>query len=1044
MIIFPAIFLGAACCVAVLTPLVGRLARAHGWVDHPGARKVHREPMPRVGGIAIYLAMLAGLVPAVAFVSLHQKLAPVHGPFLALAAAATFVFLVGLADDLQDISSKFKLITLLGATIGCWFAGIRIEVIELFGWSLRLGWFSFPVTLLWTVGITVGVNFLDGLDGLAAGICAVASAAIALVALGTGNVLMALVAFSLMGSLAGFLFFNFNPAKIFMGDCGSLFLGFVLATSAVACTSPGGVSHMMLPAAVLGVPIFDTVLTMVRRGVLQRRSLFSAERGHVHHRLIDMGLKHRDAVLVLYAVTLLTGLIGLFIHFSSHTVAEIVFGCALAATLLTVFGLAGSVKVNETIAAVRRNRLLGQEAKLDRRRFEEMQLRLKAAVDFNSWWHEVCSAAGLLGFARVELPLGCRDGKRRTLVWSSDVVETPLSRAGDVRADGWSGPSNWQPVGHGNGSFNGYASGNGHSNGNGNGNGNGKFHGNGNGDGNVHGNGNGNGNGNGHGNGHGHDPKLTLSGAGGSEQGVSGVAAGFHKDALCGDVPIRQRRAGQTLRASVAVRSDRSLESAGRRLALFVRLMGEHSVADIVEKPVARAPTGLSAGPGSNDEPLVFGEQANAQIMPVALPPNVRVAVLHDFLYCYGGAERVLEQILKVLPNADVYSLFDFLPEQHRGFLGGKTVRTSFIQKLPWARRKHRGYLPLMPLAIEQMDVSNYDVLVSSSYVAAKGAITRPDQLHVCYCHTPIRFAWDLQHQYLAESGLSRGIKSILARAVLHYIRNWDARSSNGVDAFVTNSNFVARRIQKFYRRKSMTIYPPVAVDKFSLQIEKEGFYLTASRLVPYKRVDLIAEAFSRMPHRRLIIVGEGPDFEKIKAKAGPNVKLVGHQPFERLRQYMQMASAFVFAAEEDFGIVPVEAQACGTPVIAYGRGGVTESVISGETGLFFNEQTVDSLVAAVEQFEIDRDAGRWDAARIRRHAERFSTERFREQFAALITHEWEAFRDTRLRQVAGVVGVRERNARRMARRERRLNRAKPETSGKPVLDQGAEPITAA
>jgi UDP-N-acetylmuramyl pentapeptide phosphotransferase/UDP-N-acetylglucosamine-1-phosphate transferase/glycosyltransferase involved in cell wall biosynthesis len=973
------LFLGAACAVAALTPLVGRLARAHGWVDHPGVRKVHRVPTPRVGGIAIYLAMLVGL--SAAFFGLHQQLAAYHRQFFALAAAATFVFLVGLADDLKDISSKFKLITLLGATIGCYFAGIKIEVIELFGWHVDLGWFSFPVTLLWTVGITVGVNFTDGLDGLAGGICAAAAAALAVIALDTGNAMMALVAFALLGSLVGFLFFNFNPAKIFMGDCGSLFLGFVLASGSVACASPNGAVHLILPAAVLGVPIFDTALTMVRRGVLQRRSLFSAERGHVHHRLMDMGIKHRDAVLVLYAVTLVSGTIGLLIHIATLPLTQVILGCALLAMLLTVFGLAGSVKLSETIAAVRRNRVLGQEAKIDRRRFEEMQLRLKAAADFNSWWHEVCSAASLLNFARVELPVACRDGKRRALVWARDGAEAPLARPDETETEKWSGPASWHVQGNGGPSGNGYENGNGHSNGNGHG----------------HGQFQAKENGSGHGNenGNGHAPKLVLADTTDeSPQGTSSVAPRVFNDALCGDVPIRQRRAGQPLRASVAVRCDRSLESAGRRLALFVRLMGEHSVADIVEKPTARVPTGLLADRSTTDEPLVFGEHANgAAVIPAALPPNVRVAVLHDFLYCYGGAERVLEQILKVLPNADVYSLFDFLPEQHRGFLGGKTVRTSFIQKLPWARRKHRSYLPLMPLAIEQMDVSNYDVLVSSSYVAAKGAITRPDQLHVCYCHTPVRFAWDLQHQYLSESGLNRGIKSILARAVLHYIRNWDARSSNGVDAFVTNSNFVARRIQKFYRRKSMTIYPPVAVDKFSLQVEKEDFYLTASRLVPYKRVDLIAEAFSQMPHRRLIIVGEGPDFEKIKAKAGPNVKLVGHQPFERLRQYMQMASAFVFAAEEDFGIVPVEAQACGTPVIAYGRGGVTESVISGKTGLFFHEQTVDSLVAAVEQFEVDRD---------------------------------------------------KRNARRMARRERRLGRLIPDTAITPVHEGGAESVGAA
>jgi glycosyltransferase involved in cell wall biosynthesis len=295
-----------------------------------------------------------------------------------------------------------------------------------------------------------------------------------------------------------------------------------------------------------------------------------------------------------------------------------------------------------------------------------------------------------------------------------------------------------------------------------------------------------------------------------------------------------------------------------------------------------------------------------------------------------------------------------------------------------------------MPLAIEQLDVSAYDIVISSSYVAAKGILTRPDQLHVCYCHSPVRFAWDLQHQYLNETGLNSGIKSILARAILHYIRNWDARSANGVDVFLTNSDFVARRIEKFYRRRSTTLYPPVDVDSFALETQKEDYYLTVSRMVPYKRIDLIAEAFTAMPDKRLIIVGEGPDFEKIQAKAGPNVKLVGHQAFDRLVEYMRHARAFVFAAEEDFGIVPVEAQACGTPVIAYGRGGVTESVIAGQTGVFFQEQTVESLCDAVNRFE--QSYASYDAVAIRAHAEKFNASRFREEFLKLVEDEWVTF----------------------------------------------------
>ncbi len=372
-----------------------------------------------------------------------------------------------------------------------------------------------------------------------------------------------------------------------------------------------------------------------------------------------------------------------------------------------------------------------------------------------------------------------------------------------------------------------------------------------------------------------------------------------------------------------------------------------------------------------------------------------RIAVVHDFLYCYGGAERVLEQILRAFPQADVFSLFDFVPESERGFLRGKTVTSTFLQKMPFARSRHRAYLPLMPLAIEQLDLSAYDIVISSSYAVAKGVLTRPDQLHVCYCHTPIRFAWDMQHQYLRESGLCTGVKSMMARLLLHYIRTWDLRTSNGVDAFATNSHFVGRRIKKVYRRNAVAIYPPVDVDRFTFNDDKDDFYVTASRLVPYKKVGLIADAFRKLAPRKLVIIGDGPDWPKIKAKAAPNVLVMGHQPFDMLHDYMRRARGFVFAAEEDFGIVSVEAQACGTPVIAFGRGGATESIIEGVTGLFFKDQTVASIVDAVRRFEA---TPAWDYRRIRQNAECFSAGRFRRQFAGLVEAEWVVLQEAQLR----------------------------------------------
>lgn len=372
-----------------------------------------------------------------------------------------------------------------------------------------------------------------------------------------------------------------------------------------------------------------------------------------------------------------------------------------------------------------------------------------------------------------------------------------------------------------------------------------------------------------------------------------------------------------------------------------------------------------------------------------APPGNVartpRVAIVHDWLVTYAGAERVLEQIIDCFPEADLFSVVDFVED--RTFLRGKRATTSFIQHLPFARTRYRTYLPLMPLAIEQLDLSGYDLVISSSHAVAKGVLTGPDQVHVSYVHSPIRYAWDLQHQYLAQSNLTHGLRSIFARLVLHYIRNWDIRTANSVDHFISNSQFIARRIKKVYQRDAQVIFPPVDVDAFSLEEHKDDFYLTASRMVPYKKVELIVEAFSRMPEKKLVVIGDGPQMDVVRAKASGNVQVLGYQPFAVLHEHMRRAKAFVFAAEEDFGIAPLEAQACGTPVIAFGKGGVLETVRDlsqpRPTGLFFPEQTASSIVAAVHEFE--QQASRFSARDCRSNAERFSSAHFRERFVAYV-----------------------------------------------------------
>lgn len=374
----------------------------------------------------------------------------------------------------------------------------------------------------------------------------------------------------------------------------------------------------------------------------------------------------------------------------------------------------------------------------------------------------------------------------------------------------------------------------------------------------------------------------------------------------------------------------------------------------------------------------------------------MRVAIVHEWLVDYSGSERVVEQILKIFPDADLFAQVEFLPPNLKHFIQNKSVQTSFIQNLPFAKKKYRTYLPLMPLAVEQFDLSEYDLIISSAHAVSKGVLTGPDQLHISYVHSPMRYAWDLQHQYLRESGLDKGVKGWLAKWMLHKIRIWDARTANGVDTFAANSKFIARRIRKVYGRGATVIYPPVDASAFTLREEKEDFYLTASRMVPYKKVDLIVETFSQMPGKKLVVIGDGPDFQKIRAKANQNITFLGFQPFENLRDHMQRARAFLFAAEEDFGIIPVEVQACGTPVIAYGKGGALETVRGldkeNPTGLFFPEQTVSSIINAVNQFE--QQSAKISPTVCRQNATRFSPERFRDEFSRFVEREWDAFQN--------------------------------------------------
>ena len=857
-------------------PLSIYLARVLGLMDQPNARKVHKAPTPRLGGIAIIGGMLVSVVAT--FICLRLlKIRVTPQDFqvlLAISGAGVFIFLVGLVDDIRSISSSFKLLSILagaamvcgsGAVIGgLWFGGKML---------LNMAWVNWALTILWIVGIAVAVNFIDGLDGLAAGLTLLSAAVLSVFLMAAGQFVAAIIPLALVGSLTGFLFFNWHPAKTFMGDCGSLTIGFIVASSMVVANPlVGTMRGIILPSLALSIPILDAALTMFRRRYQQRRSIFSAERGHIHHQMLDRGLSHLQVVLTIYFVSILAVAIGL-IALSMEGWSTIGGFAMLIPLFFGTFRFAGSVRTDEMIQALRRTRQIDRTSKRDRDSFESLQLEFNNVTTVSQWWQAVCRAAERLEFVKVEIDFGQSKSRGRRLVWESD-----------------------------------------------------------------------------------NDGLVSC-------------------DRIHSTIPVAERKSfGGTVPARIEIAVTDSLELAGKRMMLFSRLMSECSLQSVRKK---------ESNLRSNKSTELASDPSKAELEFEGEFGHLRVAVVHDFLYTYCGAEKVLEQLIEVFPHCDVFALFDFLPEEEREFLRDKPVTTSFIQNMPFARSKHRSYLPLMPFAVEQLDVSGYDLVISSSYLVAKGVITGPDQMHICYCHSPVRYAWDLQHRYLDDGGYGFGPRGLIARAILHYLRNWDVRSAVGVDHFIANSQFIARRIDKAYRRKAKVIHPPVDTGQFEVSAQpREDFYIVAGRMVPYKSTTMIVEAFARMPERRLVVIGDGPDMPRVSELAGANVELLGYQSSEKLIDYMQRAKALLFAAEEDFGIVPVEALSCGTPVIAYNKGGVTESVLDGQHGVFFDEQTVESLVEAIERFEAQNEFSSFDPSDLHRRSTEFSSERFRKQIA--------------------------------------------------------------
>lgn len=370
----------------------------------------------------------------------------------------------------------------------------------------------------------------------------------------------------------------------------------------------------------------------------------------------------------------------------------------------------------------------------------------------------------------------------------------------------------------------------------------------------------------------------------------------------------------------------------------------------------------------------------------------MKVAIVQEWLVTVGGSDKVVKAILDVFPDADIYTLVAKKDVCDELGIPWEKVHTSFIQKMPLGTKKHRAYLPLFPFAIEQFDLRGYDVVISSSHCVAKGVLTKADQLHICYCHSPIRYCWDMYNEYLEESHLDKGFKSWLVRLMLHPIRQFDAIAGNRVDYYISNSDYVGQRIRKTYRRKATTIHPNIDISNFELCNDKQEYYLASSRLVAYKKIDTIIEAFNQMPEKKLVVIGGGPNLETYRKLAKDNVTLMGYQPFDVLKDKMQHAKAFVFAADEDFGMIPIEAQSCGTPVIAYGHGGSLETVNGGKTGLFFNEQTPEAIVEAVNRFEA-MGSQPFAPADCRQWAEGFSEERFKREIKEFVEEKYEEFK---------------------------------------------------
>ncbi|MCD6163607.1 MAG: glycosyltransferase [candidate division Zixibacteria bacterium] len=366
----------------------------------------------------------------------------------------------------------------------------------------------------------------------------------------------------------------------------------------------------------------------------------------------------------------------------------------------------------------------------------------------------------------------------------------------------------------------------------------------------------------------------------------------------------------------------------------------------------------------------------------------MKTALVHDWMMTLGGAEKVFAEIYKLFPSP-IHSLAVNRQNLRGSVFEYIDITTSFLQRFPFIEKKYPNYLLFFPMAIEKFDLSEYDVVISSSHAVAKGVLTGTNQLHISYFNGLMNYAWDLYHYYLKDAKLDKGTKGWLAKIILHYIRQWDISTTNRVDYYIANSEYMAKSIKKIYGRESTVIYPPVATNEFKLETVKDDYYLAVGRLVPIKNMDLIVRAFTMMPKRRLIILGEGSEMAKLKVFAGKNIELLGNQNSRVVAEYMAKAKALITASIEPFGISTVEAQACGTPVIAYGKGGSLEIVKKGKTGLFFDENNPNCIIKAVKEFEKMEHS--IDPHNCSLNAQQFSVDKFRTNFKQFVDEKIES-----------------------------------------------------